>query len=390
MHLRFLFLFVFFCIQNQVAQTLTDKSAISVRTIGPGNNLNDAFGHSAFHIHDDSLNIDLVFNYGVYDFDTPNFYTKFAQGRLNYLIGVNYFDDFMLMYKRQNRTVKSQELNLNTTQKQALFNYLLNNYKPENRRYLYDFFFNNCATKIRDVLEEAVDAPIVFHEPQDFQPKTFRTLIQDNLNYNSWGSLGIDIALGSVIDQVATAEEHMFLPEYIHTFFGIATWANTKNKLVKQEETLYTKQDNNSNNASFFTSPFFMLGVIGLFIVIITYFDFKNDKRSQWLDVSILFTTTLIGAVLLLLWFATDHAATAQNYNLLWAFPLNIILGIQLLKNQPKSWVVKFFKFLLIMLALMAFHWTVGIQVFAPALIPLLVALAIRYVYVIYALKKSL
>ena len=356
MQLRFLFLFVFFYVQNHVAQTLTSNSEISVLTIGPGSNLNDAFGHSAFRIYDDSLNIDLVFNYGVYDFDTPNFYTKFAQGKLNYLIGVNYFDDFILMYKRQNRTVKSQELNLNISQKQALFDYLLNNYKPENRSYLYDFFFNNCATKIRDVLEEAVDSPIDFHEPEDFEPKTFRTLIQDNLYSNSWGSLGIDLALGSVIDQVATDQEHMFLPEYIHTFFGIATLGNSKSKLVKQEDTLYTKQDGVSNKRSFFTSPLVIISIIGLFILAITYFDFKTDTRSRWLDFTISVFTGIIGLFLLLLWFATDHTATAQNYNLLWAFPLNIILGKELLKKEPKLWTIKFLKFLFIMLILMVFH----------------------------------
>ncbi|WP_250434180.1 lipoprotein N-acyltransferase Lnb domain-containing protein [Hanstruepera flava] len=390
MSLRILIFLVFLSVHNLFAQQLSPEASIRVLTIGPGSNLNDAFGHSAFHIQDHSQNIDMVFNYGVYDFDTPNFYTKFAQGKLHYLIGVNYFDDFMLMYKRQDRTVLSQELDLDSEQKQVLFDYLLENYKPENRRYLYDFFYNNCATKIRDVLQTAIGEPIVFHEPEVFQPQTFRTLIQDNLKTNSWGSMGIDLALGSVIDQTATAEEHMFLPEYIHTFFNTATLGNGNKKLVKQDKTLYTKQDINSNKSSFFISPGFILGAIGLFIVIITYFDFIKGKQSRWLDFTISALTGVIGLLLLLLWFATDHTATAQNYNLLWAFPLNIILGIQLLKKQPKLWGIKFLKFLLIMLALMAFHWTVGIQVFAPVLIPLLLALAIRYVYVIYALKKRL
>lgn len=389
MKLRLLLCLFYISVQTLGAQQLSSEAKVNVLTIGPGTQLNDAFGHSAFHIEDESQNINLVFNYGVYDFDTPNFYTKFAQGKLNYLIGVNYFDDFMLMYKRQNRTVKSQELNLEAYQNQALFDYLLNNYKPENRRYIYDFFYNNCATKIRDVLQEAVDETIVFHEPENFQPKTFRTLIQDNLDYNTWGSLGIDVALGSVIDQIAAPEEHMFLPEYIHTFFDLATLGNTNKKLVRQSSVLYTKQESITTPSNLLLSPLIILGLLGFIIVGITYFDFKNNKRIKGLDTVLLLTTTTIGVLLLLLWFATNHAATAQNYNLLWAFPLNFILGIELIKKQSKTWTLKYLKFLVIMLALLAFHWSVGIQVFAPALIPLLVSLAIRYVYVIYCLKKG-
>ena len=386
----FLLLICVLTLNSAIGQQLSSEAKVSVLTIGPGSSLNDAFGHSAFHIQDPSQNIDLVFNYGVYDFDTPNFYTKFAQGKLNYLIGVNYFDDFILSYKRQNRTVQTQELNLNSEQKQALFDYLLTNYKPENREYLYDFFYNNCATKIRDVLGTALDTKIVYNAPVNLESKTFRTLIQDNLETNSWGSLGIDIALGSVIDQTATPEEYMFLPEYIHTFFGEATFSNTGKKLVSEDDVLYQKQNETNTSTSLITSPFVVLSLLGILIIIITYFDYKKKKRTKLLDTSILIITGIIGVCLLLLWFATDHTATAQNYNLLWAFPLNLVLAWQLLKKQPKAWVIKFLKFLIIMLALIAFHWIVGIQVFAPALIPLFLALAIRYIYLVLYFKAEL
>ncbi len=96
--------------------------------------------------------MDIVFNYGVYDFDTPNFYTKFAQGKLNYKIGANYFEDFKESYIRQNRTIKEQILNLSLDERQQVFNFLSKNYEPENQYYLYDFFYDNCATKIKDVI----------------------------------------------------------------------------------------------------------------------------------------------------------------------------------------------------------------------------------------------
>ena len=102
-------------------RTLSPEAEISVLTIGPGTSLNDAFGHNAFRINDNTFEIDLVFNYGVFDFDTPNFYTKFAQGKLEYKIGLNYYEDFFNSYVSQNRTIEEQILNLSQQEKQQLF-----------------------------------------------------------------------------------------------------------------------------------------------------------------------------------------------------------------------------------------------------------------------------
>jgi hypothetical protein len=202
-----LLLFSFFCIQVTVfAQhiTLSPNAEVSVITVGPGTSLNDAFGHNAFRIKDQSLGLDLAYGYGEYDFDAPNFYLKFAQGKLNYLLSRIEFNRFYSFYVYQNRTMQEQVLNLSPSEKQKLFDYLQNNYKPENRRYLYDFFFDNCATKMRDVLEANIDSDITFNTPDGFEPKTFRKLIHEHVNRNSWGSLGIDLALGSIIDKQAT------------------------------------------------------------------------------------------------------------------------------------------------------------------------------------------
>jgi len=381
-NLLFLLFLLAFEITNAQQNILSDQAEISVLTIGPGNSLNDAFGHSGFRIKDPVKGIDLVFNYGVYDFDTPNFYTKFAQGKLNYLIGLNYYEDFFQAYISQNRSIKEQVLNLSQTEKQKLFDYLLNNYKPENRGYLYEFFYDNCATKIKDVTQIVLNNAIVLNKPKDFQAETFRTLIQNNLNKNSWGSLGIDLALGSVIDKKATAEEEMFLPENIHKFFEIATIKNTHQPLVKENKVLFKAIPTQKPN-DFFTSPLFILGLISLLILYITYNDYKKQKRSKWLDISLFTITGLIGILILLLWFATDHKGTHQNYNLLWAFVLNIFVIGQVIRVKPSMWFVRYLKFLVILLCLLTFHWIVGVQVFAIGLIPLLIALFLRYLYLI-------
>lgn len=362
-------------------RNLSSSAEVTVITVGPGTYLNDAFGHNAIRIKDDSLKLDIAFNYGVYDFQAPNFYSKFAQGKLNYLIGADYFKDFLRQYSSQNRTVREQVLNLNVEEKQRMYDFLVDNYKPENRYYLYDYFYDNCATKIRDVTQEITQKDIQFNNPEGFETKSFRELIHDHVDRNSWGSFGIDLALGSVIDREATAYQHMYLPEYIYRFFDTATYENGES-LVTLSRTLYEKKDEEVSTA-FIYSPLFVFGLIALMILWVTFSDLKKNKRTIWLDLILFGFTSLIGLFLLALWFGTDHSAAAFNYNLLWAFPLNIIVLFQLFKKSIKGWVIKYLKLLVILMVLLTLHWLIGVQVFAIGLIPLLLALAIRYIYLI-------
>lgn len=373
---------IFFTYSFSQTSTLSNEAKISVITVAPGSSLNDAFGHNAIRINDPIKNLDISFDYGRFDFDAPNFYLNFARGKLNYSIGASNYYDFLKFYKWQNRSVEEQMLNLTQKQKQKLYDYLVNNYQPQNRNYLYDFFYDNCATKIKDVINQSTNNTIQFNPPKDFKPQTFRTLIQDKLYWNTWGSLGIDIALGSVIDQNATAEEHMFLPAYIHAFFDAATFKDNHTAVVGKSILVY-KQTNHPKSNNFFISPIVVFGLIGLFILIITYRDFKSSKRSKWLDITLFSITGIIGVVVLLLWFATDHKATHQNYNLLWACALNLFVIGQLFRKIPKNWFIKYLKFLVILLCLLTLHWIIGVQVFAFGLIPLLIALFMRYIYLI-------
>ena len=386
-NLLFILLFSFGCLQAQ-ENILSNNAEISVLTVAPGNSLNDAFGHSAFRIKDVSRGLDVVYGYGEYDFNAPNFYLKFAQGKLNYLISKTEFNKFYQYYIYYNRSIKAQVLNLSQAEKQTLYGYLVNNYKPENRGYLYEFFFDNCATKIKDVTNITLNNSIHFENPADFENASFRTLIHNNLNKNSWGSLGIDVALGSVIDRQATPEEHMFLPENIYRFFEVATIGNSDKPLVSQSHLLFNQKDTYISS-SFVTSPLCILGIIGAFIIFITFKDYKNNRRSNWLDTTLFALTGLIGIGILLLWFATDHTGTHQNYNLLWAFALNIFVIGQTFKKEPALWFTKYLKFLVIALCLLTMHWVIGVQVFAIGLIPLLIALAIRYIFLIKYFNRN-
>ena len=393
-HILILF-FSFFIVlpANIIAQeiTLSETAELSILTMGPGDDLNDSFGHSAFRVKDTIQNIDVVYNYGVYDFNTPNFYLKFAQGKLLYTLDRNNFTPFYNYYSKQNRWIKEQVLNLNPSEKKDLFNFLQNNFKPENRTYKYDFFFDNCATKIRDVMTTVLKDKISYQDGLENNSYTFRELIQKNVDWNTWGSFGMDIAIGAVVDQKATLWEYQFLPEYVFKQADKATLNRGQQKisLVKTTINLFinTPKENKSN---FFTSPLFIMGLLALIILGITYKDFKNKTRSRWLDVSIYSITGIIGVLLLLLWFATDHSTTHNNYNLLWAVPLSLFFVLAIAKKNPKPWLKRYVFFQILMLTLLCLHWITGVQVFTFVLIPLLVALIVRYIYLVFYFKSRL
>lgn len=390
---KLLLLFSFFLLKTSLfAQyvPVSEATEISILTVGPGDALYDKFGHSAYRVKDQELGYDIVYNYGTYDFDTPNFYTKFAQGKLLYELSFYNYDLFLASYKRQNRWIKEQVLNLSPSDKEAVFNFLQNNAKEENKSYKYDFFYDNCATRIRDVLKEVLGERLQYNDSFVEEQFTFRELIQKNVHCNSWGSLGMDVAIGAVTDRDATAWEYQFLPDYI---FEAAATAQidingTPQSLVKETNFLY-KNKPVKEARNYLVSPLFIFSLIGLLILWVTYRDLKNETRSRYLDAVILFSTGIIGIILALLWFATDHSATANNYNLLWAFPFSILITRAIAKRNPKAWVSRYIIFLLLLLLLMTIHWITGVQEFAIGFLPLFMALAIRYIYVVYYLKRK-
>ncbi len=362
--------------------SLSEKAEISILTIGPGDNLYDKFGHSAFRVNDPENDIDYAFNYGVYDFDTPNFYTKFAQGKLLYKLAVSEFEPFLNSYKAQDRWVEEQVLNLSYSEKQGVFNFLQDNAKPENKYYKYDFLYDNCATRIRDVLVSVLGDKLKYNAILAEEGYTFRELIQKNVHYNSWGSLGMDVAIGAVVDRKASSWEYQFLPEYVYKANEGATIATASGTtaLVKTTKKLYDTEER-PESGNFFVSPLFIFGILGLLLVFVTYKNYKNQQRSRYLDMLIFLVTGLIGVILLLLWFATDHSTTANNYNLLWALPFSLLFFTLISRQTPKRWLQRYTFFLLLLLVLLGFHWISGVQRFAVGLLPLLLGLAVRYIY---------
>jgi hypothetical protein len=381
----YLFFLVFYSLVYQInAQKLSNKATVSVITCGPGSELYSAFGHSAFRIHDPVLQIDKIYNYGTFDFNAPNFYLNFAKGKLTYQLSTSSFIRFIREYNYENRWVKGQELNLTPNDVQKIYEFLENNAKPQNKYYQYDFFYNNCATKLEAIIQNILKEKVHFTTNFIKTNKTHRDLIADYTTHFKWAKFGIDLALGSVIDKTANKKDYNFLPDYIFKTFENATITIENNQtqpLVKKETTILTAKKTIAHYS--FLTPVNVLFALSLLIAFITYKDFKKKKRTKIIDFALYFITGIVGIVVLLLWFATSHTATYKNLNFLWAFAPNFIVAFIVLKNKMPKWIIVYNRILLLLIALTFIIWILKVQVFNTALIALIFALIIRYLFLI-------
>ena len=369
-------------IKASIAQIqLSEYSEISIVTAGPGTELYEAFGHSAIRIKDPVFNLDLIYNYGMFDFKAPNFYSNFTKGKLLYQLARYDFKYFLSSYKKDNRWVKQQVLNLNQRQKQAFFLYLQNNATPENATYFYDPYFNNCATKLRDITVTILDDKVSFKDASLFKNQSFRQLMDKEIPWNTWGSFGINLALGSKLDAKADFKQYMYLPDHVFTIFKNSTILidNKIDNLVKREDILLDYKELKQKIS--ILNPFLIFSFISLIGLFITFLDFKKKKRTKSLDFTVLFVTGLIGIIVVFLWFFTDHSTTPNNFNFLWAFAPNLIIAFLMLKQRTKKWLTLYFKFLLLLLILIPIIWILGVQLFPISVIPLLILFFIRYFF---------
>ncbi|MEL0009296.1 MAG: DUF4105 domain-containing protein [Flammeovirgaceae bacterium] len=316
-----------------------DEIQFSIITIGPYEpELYSAFGHSGIRYLDKKNNIDHFYNYGIFDFNQPNFYINFLNGKLLYMVAKYDYRTAEKYYIKQDRYIKEQVLQLNESEKILLYNILEQNIRPENRTYLYNYVYDNCATKIRDVLSNVYGESLSFtSEPEN---KSFRQLMDLYLEKNKWGDLGIDICLGPEIDDYVSFNDEMFLPEYL--FKGIENAIKEGNKNIVSKTNIVNLQKENFQSYSL--SPYY---VFLIFFIISIYLSFRQVKygiKYFIFDSIHLFISGIIGCLLVYLWFFTDHLSS-YNFNIVWAMPLNIIISILVLVNHNSS-LVKWYMFL--------------------------------------------
>lgn len=356
---------------------LSSSAQVSVLTLGPWQGeLYSAFGHSAFRVYDPELGIDAFYNYGVFSFNQPNFYLNFAKGHLNYRLDVDPYPPYRDYYISNNRFVHEQVLNLNAEQTQKVFDYLNWNLLPENQYYLYDYFYNNCATKLRDVLELTLKDDVKFDGSYVTTDYTIRELTDIYLQHQPWGDLGIDICLGLPMDKHATPYEYMFLPDYIESGFDHATIRrdSVTVPLVKNKIAVFESQPEDATFSLF--HPWLVFGLFLLLTIGITWRDLKRHKHSRWFDVTIFGVVGLVGLLLFVLWTATDHKAAAKNFNILWAMPLHLAFLPFYLKS--KKIATNYFKGITVLNVLLLLTWAWLPQQLNVFLIPVVIALTLR------------
>jgi len=358
---------------------LSEKAQISVITLGPDpNELYAAFGHSAIRVYDSLRGIDYAYNYGVFDFNQPNFYLNFAKGFLYYKLGVYSYPDFRDAYIYYNRFIHEQVLNLTPEQKQKIASYLEWNALPENQTYRYDYFYNNCATKVRDVFTEVLGNDIQFDGSFIKTNYTIRELTDLYLSPLPWGDLGIDICLGLPIDKTASPYEYMFLPDYVESSF-VNCGIRDRDILVPiVSDRIVVFEGRPAEIETSFFHPWIVFGAFLLLAVVLTYRDWKRKQLSKWFDTILFLVVGLIGLLLLLLWIATDHKAAANNFNLLWAFPFHLIAAFLLIKRSAVKWLAGYFKATGIVLALTLLLWPFLPQQLNVFLLPVVAAMTIR------------
>lgn len=387
--LLFSYVCVFANAQNQQV-ILSDTARIYVMTMGPyQSEIYSAFGHSAFRVRDETQGIDWVYNYGVFDFDQENFYLNFARGKMLYQLGMSKYERFKQYYISENRYIVEQQLNLTQTEKQQMMDYLVRNYEPEYREYYYNYVYDNCATKIRDVVEAAFPGRVQFD--LSFQEKgvSVRDLMDRYLTYQPWGDWIIDIGLGMQIDGEADARTYMFLPDYVAKAFAGASLLRDGTTVPLVSETIQVYVPEEQTIANGFFTPFNVFVVFFFVVGFFTNRDFKKQKRTQWIDPVVFTLAGLLGWWLVFLWLGTDHLSK-NNLNLLWAIPLHIPLAYMLGVKKWQPFLSRYFLAVSISYLLLIVVWGFLPQPLHPAILPLVLTMMLRGFYIRYDLEKQL
>jgi len=348
---------------------------ISLLTASPGEELYSTFGHSAIRIIDSSRHTDLVYNYGTFDFDDPNFYTKFIRGKLLFYVSVDEFDSFTQEYIAEHRDVTEQVLNLNCDEKRDFVDYLQNNLLPQNRFYKYDFLFDNCTTRLRDLIERAAGDSLHFGNVLHSK-KTFRDLIHWYLDRNGmpWSKLGIDLLLGKPTDEVMTPYQVMFLPEYLMKTVDSSTLG--ARPLALPEKAIIHVQDTAPPSGTL-TGPLPVFLLLFVFVVAASFSGRAWVKRILIaFDGFLYFLTGVLGILLLFMWFGTDHAVCRDNFNLLWAWPTNVIAAFYIHSRKRKG--TRYLEIYTGALVLLLAAWFFLPQHLNSALLPVLGILVFR------------
>lgn len=367
------------------SQQLSDNSKIYVIICSPGDELYQAFGHNAFWIVDTTTRVNLIYHYGTFNYADPNFYVKFIRGQLDYMLAAESYPAFMNEYTSDGRDVWKLELNLNTDKKNELYSYLKWKSLDANKYYKYDFFMDNCATRVRDVIEQIYGDSLVYQN--NFNIKTtYRKSIKPYLQAKPWTRFGINLLLGLPADKKLDFYSAMYLPYYIDSVYNIASlnFDNSTHKLVTERTEMIVCNYKIGKRPFFNPSYLFWFLFVVLFFV--TFIEFRKKKVYRGVNFAYFFITGVVSMLLLFMWFLTDHTPTKWNLNLIWAFPTHIYFAFLYLK--VKKIIPKYLLIFGIVNILLVVTYPIFPQQFDIAMIPFLLAFGLRFlVHVKYNIK---
>ena len=375
------FCLIFYSINiNANATESFKRYEISILSIGEGSSLADAFGHTGIRVRDSVLKNDIVFNYGIYDFNAPNFYSNFVKGRPEYKLGIQNYKNFVQRYFKENRYIIEHQLDFDKNSTLKIIELLIDNLN--NPYYTYNYLKDNCATRVADIIIDNTKNKFKDDKLKSETNLSYRDLIHGKINENSWAALGIDLCLGAIIDKKINTRETFFLPENLMNYLDLYDGGVITKNIIYSPKLKTSYREN-------LPSPLLINFILSLIIIAITIFNFKVNKWNKSLDTLIFLITGSIGILIIYLWFFSNHFAGAQNFNFLWAFPFNFALIFAIQKNKVPKWSIGYIKLLIILIVLLFLHWITGVQKYNLTLLPIFVALLIRYSFLVHRIKKN-
>ncbi|MDH3297321.1 MAG: DUF4105 domain-containing protein [Gemmatimonadota bacterium] len=369
----------------QEVPTLSASARVSLISILPGDDLYSTFGHSAIRVADPALGIDKSYNYGTFDFgDSPaeiaSFIGRFAYGDLNYRLSVEPARRTIAFYwEVLGRATVEQTLALSPGEKQALFRYLSINALPENSYYQYDFFFDNCATRLLDVIEASVGPALSFDAPPT--RRSFRELLDPYLPGVPWTDFGMDLGLGLPADREATPREATFLPELLLEYVatGQIERDGRTQPLVARTDTLTGGGDISWAPVADPPWPSIVLWILFALGTLLTVVDVKARRgRRRFLDATFFGVLGIAGLVVVFLWFVSLHSVTDGNLNLAWALPTHLIAALAIARDRGLRWLGAYMALTVFGVVVLLVGFPFWPQQLPSALVPLLLLIGVR------------
>jgi len=355
----------------------SSRLQVSLITCAPGAELYSVFGHTALRIVDTAANTDIIYNYGTFNFDDPDFYSKFVRGKLMYFLSQQSFPDFLYEYAYFKRGVTEQVLQLSATEKKEIQLGLFENVREENRYYKYDFLYDNCATRLRDIIfrTNKVDAfePVAFAE----KGATFRDYLHSYLSRAEmqWTTLGIDLLLGIGADKTMTTPECMFLPDYLAQ--GVSLGIKGQTKLVERNQVHLLNSQDLPVKLPFWQTPVFFFSLLAFLVILPSFFRSNGMGSFQSVMDRIIFVLSgLLGLILVFMWFGTDHQSFANNLNLVWAMPINLLVTFR--PSRPPKWLKTYLRYYSLLLLVLIIPVLLQPGIINLGLYPLIVVLSFR------------